>query len=58
MISEQGSPDGTGGGVLDLLQWCGKANTATVTVSEAQAFWEMYHADGAIVKRPDEPAQP
>ena len=51
LISKKGSPDGTHGGVLDLLQWCGKPNTAAVTEEEARAFWEQ--SGGLLAEPPD-----
>ena len=40
MISHRGNPDGTGGGLLDLLTWCGKLGLRDVTEEEARRFWE------------------
>lgn len=37
-ISERGDQYGGNGGLLDLLMWCNKLNTASVTVEEAKAF--------------------
>ena len=41
MISKCGTHYGSGGGVLDLLEWCKKPNTDQVTLEEAKAFWEI-----------------
>lgn len=38
-ISKRGDRYGRNGGVLDLLVWCKKTNTASVTEGEAYAFW-------------------
>lgn len=40
MISRRGNADGTGGGLLDLLDWCGKLGLRDVTREEARRFWE------------------
>ena len=39
-ISHRGKPDGTGGGLLDLLTWCGKLGLRDVTEDDARRFWE------------------
>lgn len=39
-ISHRGDRYGGHGGILDLLTWCGKPNTASVTVDEARVFLE------------------
>lgn len=39
-ISQRGDHYGGHGGVLDLLIWCGKNNTASVTAEEARVFLE------------------
>lgn len=39
-ISKRGDAYGGHGGVLDLLMWCGKENTASVSLEEAKRFWE------------------
>lgn len=44
LISKRGSSYGEKGGVLDLLEWCNKANTASVTMEEAKDFWENFDA--------------
>ena len=41
LISKRGTHYGANGGVLDLLKWCNKPNTASVTKKEAMAFWKM-----------------
>ena len=41
LISKRGSAYGGNGGVLALLEWCGKRNTMDVTLEEAKAFWEL-----------------
>lgn len=48
LISKRGSYDGGNGGILDLLQWCSKANTAQVTLEEAKAFWEIQNPKETI----------
>jgi len=40
MISARGRAKPNGDGVLDLLNWCNKPNTACVTLEEAKQFWE------------------
>ena len=40
LISKRGDANGGNTGVLDLLSWCGKANTLQVTEEEARLFWE------------------
>lgn len=40
LISGRGAPDGTNGGLLSLLQWCGKIGLRSVTLEEAKSFWE------------------
>lgn len=39
-ISQRGDRYGGHGGILDLLIWCGKGNTAAVTAEEARVFLE------------------
>lgn len=38
-ISARGDAYGGNGGILDLLEWCGKLNTTQVTEEEARRFW-------------------
>lgn len=40
LISARGSRYGENGGLLDLLNWCGKLGVREVTREEARAFWE------------------
>ena len=40
LISARGDCYGGNGGVLDLLNWCGKLGVREVTREEARAFWE------------------
>ncbi len=40
LISKNGAPDGSCGGVLDLLDKTQKPNTMSVTLEEAKAFYE------------------
>lgn len=40
MISARGSEDGSNGGLLSLLEWCGKMGLLEVTEEEAKRFWE------------------
>lgn len=40
MISERGNERGGGGGLLSLLEWCGKVGLYQVTEEEARRFWE------------------
>ena len=44
LISKQGTTYGYDGGVLDLLEWCGKPNTTDVTLEEAKELWERCNA--------------
>jgi hypothetical protein len=39
-ISKRGDRYGRSDGVLDLLQWCGKTSTRSVTLEEARRFYE------------------
>ncbi len=39
-ISKRGDAYGGHGGILDLLEWCGKQNTQEVTAEEAERFYE------------------
>lgn len=45
LISKRGDDYGSNGGILDLLSWCRKPNTHSVTLEEARRFFES----------PDEP---
>ena len=57
LISKNGACYGTDGGILDLLQWCGKLNTMQVTEAEARAFWELQTEKRAGASHPfDAPA--
>ena len=49
-ISKRGDRYGGSGGILDLLRWCGKPNTCSVTLEEARSFYER--PDGKC--RPEE----
>ena len=44
-ISAQGAPDGSQGGLLDLLTWCGKLGLREVSEQEAQRFLELTAQD-------------
>ncbi len=53
LISKRGNADGSNGGVLDLLIWSGKPNTASVTLEEAKAFWELHeHKNETSTEQP------
>ncbi len=39
-ISRRGDAYGGGGGILDLLEWCGKPSTRAVTEEEARRFYD------------------
>ena len=51
-ISERGDVYGGCNGTLDLLRWCNKLNTASVTEAEARAFFE--DPDSEPPKPPEE----
>lgn len=38
-ISARGNATGGNGGLLDLLEWCGKIGLYQVTEEEARLFW-------------------
>ena len=40
LISKRGRRDGSGGGLLSLLDWCGKTGLREVTEDEARRFWQ------------------
>lgn len=40
-ISDRGDATGRKGGLLDLLDWCGKDRLWDVTIEEARAFLEQ-----------------
>ncbi len=44
-ISKRGDAYGGNGGILDLLMWCDKENTASVSLEEAMQFWEETESD-------------
>ncbi len=44
-ISRRGKPDGTQGGLLDLLTWCGKLGLRDVTEEDARRFLEDPHCE-------------
>ena len=44
-ISQQGAPDGSNGGLLDLLSWCGKLGLREVSEEEAALFLSITKED-------------
>lgn len=42
LISKRGNHYGYNGGVFDLLEWCKKENTMSVTFEETKEFWEKW----------------